>query len=216
MSFVVELSTNKHVIVKFNEKSSPMNKNKSFVYDIERLFNNYIDIDKAGILVSRLSRTNTRYSFFRNYAISQTVYADDEFITNSDIDEYDFLDNAITALTCIITLHSICWLKPNEYNELYTRSANYSEFINNYIIFIKEWVAPKSIASDVNELISTIEANFKYLDPLLVNNMQVFSVFEDYDYTPNRTTSSYGYALAAVIAILIILMLIWIYFKFIR
>jgi len=208
MEFTTEFRSGEEALIKFSKKSAPMLSGKVFTYNIKRIIENYFNIPRVRLLRQSSSKKASRYDFLDNYS-SNREYIDESFLTRSDITGSEYLDKAIIAMMQFITMHTICRIVLNDYRTIYEKSDSYKEFINNYITYIREWCLNKSIKDDILSLVDEIDKNRDYLNSLINDNINIFSVIEDHDYVPNKETgnSTFYYIIFIIIAILIIFIL---------
>lgn len=212
MDYNFEFSSDGNVFVSFGIKSCSDLAKKSFVLNVENMYKCYLSMDKVKILQSRLRSSVKRYDFLKEYISPQTQYIDESFILDRDVTELDYLDRVTSSLSYFIILHSICKVKPNEYNSMYEKSSTYDEFITNYIEFARTWCVGKNIEKDVMGLITKIEENYSLLKQVLIKTTTVHSVFENYNIGINIKTASvsdYVYLAGALLVFLLAIVIIF-------
>ncbi len=175
-----EFTNNKSVSITFGKKTDGPLKGKKFIFDIERIINNYINIEKLKYFNTKANPSSKRYSFLDNYSFS-LEYTERE---KSDIIlDVDYLDRTIETISKFIVLHTICKISPSEYSKLLNDSGfSYTIFIRNYLDYIIEWSNDKIIHQSVLILSDYIIENFSFLEELMIPNTNVCSVFEDFNF----------------------------------
>jgi len=205
MDTSLEFTNNPHVLLRFGKKDDPVLRNKSFSYDIEKIFTYYIDMKKAKTLKNRGTIKSKRYDFLDDLSISNECDDDsDEFMMRNEDDEFTMLDKTTSVLSYLVTLHTICRIPNSEYNKIYEKSETYIEFVKNFIDFIKSWIVGKTIENSVNSIITIIEDNMMYLEIMMVKNMNIYSVMEIYSYAQEREINNNVYLYLTIIGLSIL------------